>query len=311
MSNRSPLRYPGGKAVLSSFLEQVITDNNLQGCTYAEPFAGGAGAAIELLINGHVDRILINDADRAIYCFWNSIRKRSAELIEKINETPLTITEWRKQRDIYKHRGNTKEIELGFAAFFLNRCNRSGIIKNAGPIGGIEQSGTWKIDARFNREQLSSRIEELASYGDRILVSNEDANSLLYRIQEVMGDGPRFIYADPPYYAKGRELYLNYFNSEHHKELAQALKKSKEHWILSYDDTPETRKLYTGQQIIPFQLRYSAHHDSREGGEILVNPSNVVISEKAKLILQDLGRSSKSNTKSVKEKATSRSNGEK
>ena len=239
----SPLRYPGGKAILSEFLQCAIYDNGLQGCSYIEPFAGGAGAGLELLTAGHVDRVVINDVDRAIYSFWNSVIKRPKELVDRIENTPLTVSEWRRQRDIYRG-SRQKQIDLGFATFFLNRCNRSGIIKNAGPIGGLDQTGEWKIDARFNRKDLAGRITELASYGDRIIVTNEDAISLISSLDEKVGYGPKFIYADPPYYVKGAELYLSHFCLKDHQSLASVLHALDEPWVLTYDDVVETRQFY-------------------------------------------------------------------
>lgn len=286
----SPLRYPGGKAVLASFLKKVIYENSLQGSTYIEPFAGGMGAGIELLIQGHVDRIVINDADRAVYSFWNSVRRNSKELISRIQNVPLSVEEWRRQRAIYRSGRRQKQIDLGFAAFYLNRCNRSGIIKNGGPIGGIEQAGKWKIDARFNREELSRRIEQLASFEDRIEVANEDAISLMYRLEEFVKQDRVFLYVDPPYYVKGRELYLSFFNERHHDDLAKALGQLKYGWILTYDDIPETRALYREHQIFPFRLRYSAHKASIEGGEILVAPHYITVSNSARDLLRALAK---------------------
>lgn len=286
--NLSPLRYPGGKSILSSFFRSVIYENRLQSCDYVELFAGGAGAAVELLASGHVERIIINDADRAIYCFWNSLRRRANELIDRILSIPLTVKEWKKQKEIYRTGGRQKEIDLGFAAFYLNRCNRSGIIKNAGPIGGLEQKGEWKINARFNRQELAGRVRELASYGDRIRVTNEDAISLLHKIDDVIGSGPKFIYADPPYYVKGRELYLSYFNKDDHELLAVALSETKQPWVLTYDNVSETRKLYSRHNVIEFNLRYSAHHNSSKGGEILVCPAHVSVSKRAREALRSL-----------------------
>ena len=140
MQYPSPLRYPGGKASLSTVLRAIIHANELQGCTYIEPFAGGVGAGIRLLQEGHIGRIIINDYDRAVFCFWNSVLRHNDELVDRICTVPLTVEEWRRQREIYRFPRNRSHLEIGFAAFYLNRCNRSGIIKNAGPIGGIEQS---------------------------------------------------------------------------------------------------------------------------------------------------------------------------
>ena len=268
---------------MTSVLEAIIYDNQLQGCTYVEPFAGGAGAGLKLLCQGHVDRVIINDADRAIACFWKSVMKRTDELAELILETPLTIEAWEAQRAIYRAPGRCSEIRLGFAAFYLNRCNRSGIIKNGGPIGGIAQAGKWKIDARFNREQLVTRVRELADYGDRITVLCQDACSLIESLNGHVGNERCFVYADPPYYLKGRELYFSHYADKDHAAFANQMSQlNNVAWVMTYDDHPRIRELYTRHSIQSFKLRYSAHADSPQGGEVLIAPQQVTISKSAK-----------------------------
>lgn len=284
--NPSPLRYPGGKASLSAVLETIIYANGLQGCTYVEPFAGGAGAGLKLLCEGHVDRIIINDLDRAVYSFWNSVMRRPRELAERIHSVPLTIREWRRQREIYRTPGRRRQIDLGFAAFYLNRCNRSGIIMNGGPIGGIEQDGKWTLEARFNRDALAARVEEIAEYGDRITILCEDATALIGHLDEFARDERLFVYADPPYYVKGRELYLNHYTDDDHMRLAETLRvQSSLTWVLTYDDAPRIRQLYKGMQIARYDLRYSAHLSSAKGGEVLITPPHVIVPPAGKKLL--------------------------
>jgi len=124
----SPLRYPGGKTGYASLLKKVIDANDLRGCDYAEPFAGGAGAAITLLLDNYVDSIYLNDFDPSIYCFWKAILSKTSEFIKKVKETEITIDEWKRQREIYRKQNSQRYLSLGFATFYLNRCNRAGII---------------------------------------------------------------------------------------------------------------------------------------------------------------------------------------
>jgi DNA adenine methylase len=271
---------------LTDLLRETIYANKVQGCTYVEPFAGGSGAGLRLLADGHVDRIVINDKDQAVFSMWNAVMKRPDEFTEMIKEVPLTIDEWRRQRLIYENPRNKSQLELGFATFFLNRCNRSGIIMNGGPIGGMSQAGKWKLDARFNRKELGSRIENLASYGDRIIVSRRDAVDLLGNIENYVGDERIFVYADPPYYVKGKKLYLSYFEDADHKKLALLMSsKSDFPWIMTYDDVPRIRELYSSQTVVPFRLRYSAHSSSLEGGEVLIAPNRVTLPKRLDRLL--------------------------
>jgi DNA adenine methylase len=261
----SPLRYPGGKTSLFPFFDDVLKKNNLYEGTYIEPFAGGAGAALSLLLLEKVEKIAINDLDPAIYAFWKSSIFDANKFIAKIKRTNVSIEEWRKQKKIYKNK-NSSEFKLGFAVFFLNRTNQSGIIEG-GPIGGIEQKGKWKIDARFNKDALIKKIQKIALYKDRIKVLNMDGLDLLLRYKK---NKNILIYLDPPYYIKGSSLYLNHYNEGNHSKLAAFLNKNnKLNWILTYDNVMPIRKLYPKRRVSNFLINYSANKNVK-GSEIMV-----------------------------------------
>lgn len=263
----TPLRYPGGKTSLFRFFEEIIEQNQWKNVVYIEPYAGGAGAALSLLITDKVSSIVINDYDCAIYSFWVSILNETESFVEMINSVETTPEEWRRQKEIYRVADASKPLELGFATFFLNRTNRSGIL-NAGPIGGHAQLGKWKMDARFNRRALIDKINLISTYKDRIIVSNMDGLKL---IEKYSAYESSFFYIDPPYFVKGAELYLNAFKSDDHEDLAQLLNKHKDvKWVLTYDSVPEIRQLYKNRNYAPFDLNYSAHHDTKSGSEIMV-----------------------------------------
>lgn len=267
----SPFRYPGGKQVLAGVLARILRLNDAQGGTYVEPYAGGAGAAVSLLLGEHVDSIMINDADRNLYACWRAMLDQTDAFIERIHKVPITIKEWRRQRDIYRSPGRRSYLELGFATFFLNRCNRSGIIGNGGPIGGIKQHGPWKLGARFNRDDLERRIRQISLYKERISVSGLDAIEFLKKKVATLGSSRRpFIYLDPPYFEKGQGLYLNAYEPKHHAELARyVVSKLTMPWVMSYDNVPEIARLYRGLRRVPFRLDYTAR-ERRRGSEVMI-----------------------------------------
>lgn len=261
----SPLRYPGGKTSLFPFFEKVIKDNGLQNLIYIEPFAGGAGAALALLFSGNIKKIVINDLDKAIFSFWKSAIFDSEEFVKKIRLTPITIQEWKKQRDVYNN-PKSKRFDLGFATFFLNRTNISGIL-NGGPIGGIKQVGTYTIKARFNKKSLIEKIQQLAIYKNKISVFNKDGIVL---IKDYLNRKDAFIYLDPPYYEKGASLYLNHYKKENHEALAEKLNNNcNAFWLLTYDNKKEIKSLYPKRKIINFSLNYNAY-ESRRGKEVMI-----------------------------------------
>jgi DNA adenine methylase len=275
----TPLRYPGGKSSLSLFLAQVIELNGLLGGTYVEPYGGGAGAAINLLFHGIVNQIVINDYDPAVYAFWFSVLNNTDDFVSKISSVPLTINEWHNQKNILKTHVRRNLFEVGFAAFYLNRCNRSGILM-AGPIGGQRQIGTYKIDARFHRENLIKKIRRIELYKEKISVYNLDAIDLLQEIVPSI-DGPKLIYLDPPYYKKGPELYLNAYEHDDHENLAWALSKTSKSdcWVLTYDDAREIRELYSDSIASTYTLKYSAAQ-AKKGSEILITPPWLILPDK-------------------------------
>lgn len=269
MRTASPLRYPGGKSAMAGLLAEIRKLNGLGNCSFAEPFAGGAGAALSLLYLEETNSIYINDADSAIYNFWWTLIYRPKPFIDQISTVPLSIAEWQRQRAVYRSGRSISRIRSGFSAFYLNRCNRSGIVMNGGPIGGMTQKGKWKINARFNRAGLSRRCEKVSEYRDRIHVSCEDGIRFIKRLDRET----TFFFIDPPYFEKGQTLYLNALDDRYHATLASRLKAmSDAAWVLTYDDCPEIRKMYKGWATIrPFELRYSAA-ERRTGKEVLITP---------------------------------------
>lgn len=267
----SPLRYPGGKQVLGKVIARLVCLNNREGGTYVEPYAGGAGAALMLLFGDYVRSVSLNDADWTVYCFWKSVLDDTESFLRLIRDTPLTIDEWRRQRAIYKSPSDNSPLQVGFATFFLNRTNRSGIIVNGGPIGGIDQRGKWTVDARFYRSTLSKRVEKIALYRERISICNQDALDFLRdRVGNRAFLRSAFVYLDPPYFAKGRDLYLSFYAADDHRAVSRFILSTEGlMWVMSYDNVPEVARLYRTRRCIPFSLSYTAR-ERRSGAEILI-----------------------------------------
>ena len=254
IGNPSPLRYPGGKYKISRLIELLINKAGDECSTYIEPFAGGAGVALDLLNRDVVSEIVINDSDKAIASFWKAAINESDAFIDKIYSTPVTIDEWRRQREIY-FSSKRYSLEYGFATFFLNRTNHSGIL-TSGPIGGQKQEG-WKLDVRYNKNDLIEKIEFLRQNKKRIHIFNRDVSFLI--TNQIKKYASRaFVYFDPPYYKRGSELYQNFFTDKLHKRLYKSICESVESpWVVSYDDVPEIRRIYKGTPLRSFSLNYS------------------------------------------------------
>jgi len=270
----SPLRYPGGKGVLGEFLKTILLYNNLENYSYFEPYAGGAGAALYLLFDDIVKDIHLNDLDSAIYSFWWAILHETERFIRLVNDTEVTVDQWHTQRQILDNEKDDM-LAIGFALFYLNRTNRSGIILNAGPIGGYEQDGRWLIDARYNKAELISRIKNIARVKNKIFISNMDGQRFVQQKVE-NAENNAFVFFDPPYYKKGKTLYLA-FEQDHHMQLAGMVKSLRIPWIMTYDNSQEIIDLYKSEfSIYEYGLNYSLQ-TKKKAKEILLRSSGIVI----------------------------------
>lgn len=260
MSYYSPLRYPGGKNKMYNYTKSLLKKNNLMGCTYCEPFAGGSGLALSLLMKNDVSNIILNDLDRSIYAFWYSVLYETKELCRLIANADLSVDEWQKQKSLQNDKSNLDLLTLGFSTFYLNRTNVSGIIKG-GLIGGYEQKGKYKIDCRFKKDDLISRIQLIASHKNDISLSNKDASDfILEDLSCIPPNQPTFVFIDPPYFNKGPSLYLNSFTEENHRNLASLIQsKIKHSFIVTYDNVEVIKDMYHGLNPSTFDIYYSAN----------------------------------------------------
>lgn len=270
----TPLRYPGGKGKFSHFVKQIFESNNLLDGHYVEPYAGGAGVALELLFHEYASRIHINDIDPAVHAFWESAVNHTEDLCRLIYDTPVTIETWHKQRHVLANIEQHSVAEVALATFFLNRTNRSGILK-AGVIGGLAQSGKWKLDVRFNKDNLIPRIELIGRYRKRIQVYNLDAVELLKNIAPSLPE-KTLIYLDPPYYIKGSGLYRNFYEHDDHVLIARTLESVKHPWIVSYDDIKEIREIYKSYRQDKYLLSYTAQ-EKKKGLEVMIYGPSIEI----------------------------------
>lgn len=264
MRNASPLRYPGGKWRFRPFFERLISLNFDEPPIYAEPYAGGASLALGLLFSGTVSEVFLNDLDPAIHAFWHSVLRHTNALVDLIENTRVTVAEWKSQKNIHAVGRASGMLKLGYATFFLNRTNHSGIL-NGGIIGGKNQRGEWKLDARFNGPELIRRIQRVATFKDKIHLDCQDASKLLtashFRSNAL-------VYLDPPYYRAGTHLYLNAYKADDHALVRDCAKRLRCPWVVSYDSVPAIRRLYRGYQSRHVQLLHTAR-SAKIGREVL------------------------------------------
>lgn len=273
--NYTPLRYPGGKSKLSPHIKEIIVNNRKGKGVYVEPYAGGAGVALHLLLEDVVSKIYINDADIAIYSFWKTLIDHTDDLLHFIDNVIISMDTWYENKYILENSEQFSLKDIGFATFFLNRTNRSGILKG-GVIGGKSQNGDYKLDARFNKNSLLKKIIKIAEHKNDIIVSNYDAAELLLNLKNKLNEND-LVYLDPPYYVKGQGLYRNFYNHEDHLNIMNILSNSKFKWVVSYDNNDEIKKMYQGFHQKEYTLNYSANVKLK-GREVIIysNEMNIV-----------------------------------
>jgi DNA adenine methylase len=270
---RTPLRYPGGKQKLTPFILEILQANDLIGAHYVEPYAGGAGVALELLLDNHVSKIHLNDSSVPIYAFWRSVVSKPDELCRMISTASLTVEEWKMRRDIVRQPKGHSQLEVGFSTFYLNRCNRSGVL-SGGLIGGLAQDGDWRMDARFSRNELIRRIEVIASRSSSIVLKNWDAEKFM---EEHIPTLPTktLVYCDPPYFEKASRLYLNSYKEADHGRISQVIQRRlSRKWIVSYDSAPQILEFYSKRRSFLYELQYNASRVYK-GKEIFVFSDNL------------------------------------
>lgn len=280
----SPLRYPGGKQCLAPFVRALIEDNDMKGCIYAEPYAGGAGVALRLLMDGIVSRVILNDKCTMLVAFWRSLFWSTDKLLRMVEDTPVTIETWHNTREITQFPTKFSDVEVAFALFFQNRTNFSGVI-DGGVIGGKNQTGKYKLDARYPKARLISLMERVASFRDNVDVYNLDA--ITFMKSELLPLGNSCLtYCDPPYYEKGQALYLNAYLPQDHALVADFLQANSAsmNWMVSYDNAPEIVKLYGKSKLFSFNLPYSARR-VRKGKELLALSNTISLNEISNLLL--------------------------
>jgi DNA adenine methylase len=265
---KTPLRYPGGKQRLAPFILEILRENDLVGGDYVEPYAGGAGVAVELLLGGHMSRIHINDSSLPIYAFWHAILTHTEEFCRLVSATPLTVNEWTNRRTIMQNPTSHSLLEVGFSTFYLNRCNRSGVL-TGGLIGGLAQTGKWNMDARFPREGLIRRIEEIATKKDSVVVTRFDAEDFILNYIPRLPE-KSFVYCDPPYFNLSSRLYLNRYKREDHARLANVIQQHLHRkWVVSYDGVVDLLMLYSERKKFLYELQYNARR-AYKGKEVFI-----------------------------------------
>jgi DNA adenine methylase len=272
---QSPLRYPGGKRRLSSYIAEILRAHDLRPKLFAEAFAGGASVSIAMLENDLVDEIALADRDRLVAAFWRVVfSPRAQELADACLDVEADLDAWRR----FKTGFFDDDLQRAVQCLFLNRTSFSGILnQRAGPLGGWTQSART-LDCRFPRDRLADRILELSKLQRRVRFVREQSwrRTVAHIRTSRVAAGPDpeiFWYLDPPFFHKADRLYRHFFNAEDHAAFATVVPTLPGHWLISYDAAEEVRALYSDQTMHVLDMVYTARRQDRAiaGREILVS----------------------------------------
>ena len=246
LSSKSILRYPGGKSRAVKVIKKYIPKGIETICS---PFLGGASLEISCAADGI--KVFGSDAFLPLVDFWKEVLKNPLLLSLRVRDYyPMS------KNDFYNIQSNFETLDNSFeraAAFYsLNRCSFSGSTLS----GGMSPK-----HPRFNE----NAIERLKNFNNpNLFVSKADYKEALMIHKE------KFLYLDPPY-ANGEKLYGdrgNLHDGFNHEELAEVLKK-RDGWILSYNDCPEIRFLYSKYLILTPEWTYGMS-SKKESKELLI-----------------------------------------
>ncbi len=288
----SPLRYPGSKRLLVPILEALVRANVPPPRLFVEPLCGGATASLRLAGTDTAHEIFLADLDPLVAAFWRIAAFDTEWLVDAMQEEPVTVDRWGHWRKAEPAAARDQALKC----LFLNRTTFSGILHGwAGPIGGRKQKSPYKIDCRFPKATLATRIRAvgaLASAGRVADVVCGDYEAVLVdarRRWPRLADDEVVVYLDPPYVKKGRKLYGWAFDDEEHTRLANVLRFCRYRWMLSYDDHSVIRAHYAHsksrggliKQLIAERPYTAAGGPKRETGSelILTNFPKIPVSE--------------------------------
>jgi DNA adenine methylase len=276
-------RYPGGKKKIRKVIQSKLLDLKEQHAPeplqYREPFFGAGSIGLLFLSESDSTKnIWINDKDKAICCLWTSIINYHQELIELIKVfTPSVENFYSIKKELLEldtmPTEKNKVLDIALKKIAIHQISFSGLgPMSGGPLGGKEQKSKYTIDCRWSPKYICKNITVLNERLSKIQIQQSGCTNLDFASVVEDESQKALIYLDPPYYFKGNELYQYGFLPEDHERLATCLKKTEHLWLLSYDDCPEIRDLYSWATIEELEVKYSIAGSTKKG-ELLISKS--------------------------------------
>ncbi len=268
---KSPLRYPGGK---SRFINQIVPYIYNNYAEYREPFVGGGSVFLACLQDASTDAIYrINDFNYEVYAFWKELKGNGQALIANVQKIKNEYSIGKKLYDCLIAMGaNGNDLEVATRFFVLNRITFSG----TNECGGYSNEAFKK---RFTQSSID-RLKPFPKLLEKVEVSFGDYATLL--LQPAYKQGTEvFVFLDPPYIKPKAKLYGNkghLHKSFDHLRFAENMKKCNHKWLITYDDSPDVRELFSfaNLDVIAWEAQYGMNNvasngKAEKGKELLIS----------------------------------------
>lgn len=268
---KSPLRYPGGKSKALKQILPIVPEFS----EFREPMVGGASIFFALKQIFPDRKFWINDLNSELYLFW----KFSKENVEQIMcEIKRVKSEIKDGKELYLKTINDKELtefQRAVRFFILNRITFSGLAES----GGYSEQA---FKTRFTDSSIE-RLRQASQILQSTKITNQDYEKVILKEGHDV-----FIFLDPPYlsksksklYGKDGKLHLNF----DHERFAEVMKKCNHKFLITYDDSPEVRKLFSFANIYEWELQYGMNNYKQEkalkGKELFISNYKIPSLEK-------------------------------
>lgn len=275
---RSPLRYPGGKSRAAKKICQMIPPFR----EFREPFVGGGSIFIRLKQNFPQAEFWINDKYDELANFWHQSQTNSEDVIEQIWKWKGEFSDGKKLLKFLRANKETFTLIEKAAMFFVfNRITFS----------GTTEAGGYSNQA-FEKRFTDSSIERLAKIPN--ILTNVKITNLDY--DEIISTKGKdvFLYLDPPYFSATSSALYGKNGTLHktfdHELFAETMKKCPHKWLLTYDDSPFIRHLFSYAQISSWDLMYGMRNQTltsnQKGKELFISNYHLEKTEEKQLALE-------------------------
>lgn len=237
-----PAAYIGGKRQLAKRICERI--NAIPHTLYAEPFVGMGGVFFRRTSAPRAE--FINDRSRDVANLFRILQRHYPQLMDTLRFQITSRTDF--ERLTSTDPDTLTDLERAARFLYLQRLTFGG--KVAGRSFGINYSGP----SRFNLTTLAPMLQEVHERLASVVIENLDWMAFINRY-----DRPETLfYIDPPYWGSedyyGKEL----FSRDQFQIMADRLEAIKGQFVLSINDVPEIRAIFSAFKIDDVSLTYTA-----------------------------------------------------